>query len=39
MTREITHMKAFMAALESLGKILSKLGNPAHPRCGRPVFQ
>ena len=40
MTREITHMKAFTAALESMGKPrFSDRQNPAHAVAGRPVFQ
>ncbi len=40
MTREITHMKAFTAALESLGKDRFTIGNiPPTPVLVEPIFQ
>ena len=40
MTREITHMKAFMLGLESLGKDPLSIGKiPPTPGRGRPVLQ
>jgi Mn-containing catalase len=39
MTREITHMKAFMAALESLGKPALSIGNiPPTPELVKQYF-
>ena len=39
MTREITHMKAFAAALESMGTALHHRQNCSDRRTGRPVLQ
>jgi Mn-containing catalase len=39
MTREITHMKAFSAALESMGKPAFDRPDPADGGSRRPVFQ